>query len=374
MIGWLGRYCQELVLSSSTKHDPQTKKLFVTSLMQFLSNYAACGARFSVSLWNLKNEENRSSGLPFGEVGYRNAMAAAMTVGSRLAVAAVVASMYNSYMKIEEGYDQDVLDQCLHTLCSSRGLCSQLMLSVPDAAQLAIRSSSSSVTSSDNGTGPSNNSSISISSSSSSSETTSDSRTVSDSPPKSDPLFEWMHRLFFYLLQHRRLSQVFVTLQPRAAGESLWEDGLLDSCALSDTDIDINRVPSSTHSLTHEQVRNGTLLWVLFITHSLTFPTTYSTCYTHLSSLSTNLNACFTHPYYTITHRLSFYSCFVTYWTITNAWSDSAIKRMCQRCRWKVCQCQCQCLMKVYQRKRCQGKGYTVLITDQLHCGIYFTL
>ena len=254
MIGWLGQYCQELVLSPSTGHDPQTKKSFVTSLMQFLSNYAACGPRFSVSLWNLKNDVNRSTGPPFGEVGYRNAMAAAMTAGSRLAVAAVIASMYNSFMKIEEGYDQDTLDQCLHTLCSSRGLCSQLMLSVPDAAQLAIRSSSSVVTSADNRTGSSNGSGVSSSSSSSSaSETTGVSCTSSDSPPKSDPLFEWMHRLFFYLLQHRRLSQIFVTLQPRAAGESLWDDGLLDSCDTSDKDI--NQMPCCTYRITHEQVR-----------------------------------------------------------------------------------------------------------------------
>ena len=265
MIGWLGQYCQQLVLSSSTKHDPHTKKLLVTSLMQFLSNYAACGACFSLSLWNLNNGMNLSTSVPFGEVGYRNAMAAAMTVGSRLAVAAVVASIYNSYVKIEAGYDQDVLDQCLHILCSSRGLCSQLMLSVPDVAHLSIRSSASTstVTSPDNRTVPISNSSCSNNNSSSSGETTGDSGTISKSPPKPDPLFEWMHRLFFYLLQHRRLSQVFVTLQPRAVGESLWEDSLLDSSTTSGIDNDINRAPASSHRLTHEQVRSHMIWWVI---------------------------------------------------------------------------------------------------------------
>jgi len=264
MIGWLGQYCQQLVLSSSTTDDPHTKKLFVTSMMQFLSNYAACGARFSVSLWNLEDGVNLSSGVPFGEVGYRNAMAAAMTAGSRLAVAAAVASMYNSYVKIEAGYDQDVLDQCLHKICSSRGLCSQLMLSIPDVSHLSIKSSStSSVNSPDNRTEPLSSSSSSSSSSnnkSSSGVTAGGNGAISESPPKPDPLFEWMHRLFFYLLRHRRLFQVFVTLQPRAAGESLWEDGLLDSCATSGTDTDINRVPLSSHRLTHEQVRSN-MMW-----------------------------------------------------------------------------------------------------------------
>ena len=126
VLSWLRQYCQDVALSASrlsvdgnnnsndSLDSATTRKQFVAAILQFLSNYAACGPRFARSLWS---SDDTPSPL-FGEVGFRNALAAAVTAGSRPAAAAVVSAMFNSFKQVEEE-EEAWMGEALDSLCSS---------------------------------------------------------------------------------------------------------------------------------------------------------------------------------------------------------------------------------------------------------------
>lgn len=114
-------------------------------------------------------------------------------------MAAVISTIYNSIKRIEAESKSLSATEGLPQLCSSRGLASQLLLAAaPTTLKLQV-------------TEPSNNSSSSS--------------TDSPPPPPSDPVLEWLHILFFHILKSKNnsLLRMFLTLKPRAVGESVWD-------------------------------------------------------------------------------------------------------------------------------------------------------
>ena len=186
-------------------------------------------------------------------------------------MAAVISSIYNSIkrMKGEEG---------VHSLCSSRGLASQLLLSISPSTKNATGTSAYATTSSSapttlpttstssttpitGNTSTATNTTTTATSTVGNAATTASSTTTATAVNKkdnsNDPVLEWLHILFFHLLQSdsNRLLQLFKTLQPRAVGESVWDfktdssdNNLFFEEKLSEMELNDRAV------LTHEQV------------------------------------------------------------------------------------------------------------------------
>jgi hypothetical protein len=232
VLPWLRQYCQDVALSASklsaeengdsSDASAATRKQFVTATLQFLSNYAACGPRFARSLWNSADTPLP----PFGEVGFRNVLAAAVTVGSRPATAAAVSAMFNSFKQMDDDDDADdqevgageggaCLGAALDAFCTSRGLCAQLLLAVPDTAAAVLATAGEQT----DGVGGA-----------------------------ADPVSEWVHLLFVFLLRRGRAAQVFTTLQPRAAGDSVWD------CVAARVALPAAPPSPAVAAMTHEQV------------------------------------------------------------------------------------------------------------------------
>ena len=194
--------------------------------------------------------------ISFKYLGFRDAFAAASTTNNRIAMAAVISSIYNSIKRIngEEG---------VHSLCSSRGLASQLLLSISPSTKNATSagtyasSSSSPSPPTPNATDAATTNSTTTTTTAVGTATTTTAATVKSKDNSNDPVLEWLHILFFHLLQtsSNRLLQLFKTLQPRAVGESVWdfktdscEDNLFFEEKLSEMELNDRAV------LTHEQV------------------------------------------------------------------------------------------------------------------------
>lgn len=128
-------------------------------------------------------------------------LAATSTVRSRRATAAVISTVYNSIKQIEHACCTGSGNVGISQLCSSRGLSSQLLL-VATPTMLQVKDG--------------NSGHFSASSSSNSATT---------QLQATDPVLEWLHILFFYLLKSRssNLYRMFLTLRPRAQGESVWD-------------------------------------------------------------------------------------------------------------------------------------------------------
>ena len=309
VIPCIAKYCREVALLKSDLHDDhddstnadsnntasqdrrsiQERELFVLSLCQFLSNFAGCSEASSLFLWSPS----------FGENGFRDALAAAATVKSRACIAAVISSIYNSIKQIGlvEGLNQmkdEGKNEGLTRLCSNRGLASQLLLcaspttnsvtNIPAASTAAATTASIAAASTAAATAAtatataasaavstaaisntSHSSSSSPPSASPSSSSTSTAAAAVGCPPN-DPVLEWLHILFFYLLKHEKASlmKMFITLQPRAVGENVWDFDVNDinegnsgegvNSFVEPEENGINAELEERAVLTHEQV------------------------------------------------------------------------------------------------------------------------
>ena len=176
-------------------------------------------------------------------------------------MAAVISTIYNSVKHMESSGDISTENDAILQLCSARGLCAQLLLAAAPTTSKLLETSTTSSSSS-------NRNSSSLQSHSESS----DSR-IKLAP--ADPVLEWLHILFFYLLKSKNSSllRMFQTLKPRDPGENVWDfklnkskgaDNLAEDfkwmSSVADTNSDSNRMV-----LTHEQVSPHSLCTALFL-------------------------------------------------------------------------------------------------------------
>ena len=177
-------------------------------------------------------------------------------------------------------------EEGVHSLCSSRGLASQLLLSISPSTKNVTGTSTYASTSSstppppntsttNSTTTPTSTAATTVNSTAdtattsstitnvhnsvgTATATTTASATVNKKDNSNDPVLEWLHILFFYLLQtsSNRLLQLFKTLQPRAVGESVW-DFKTDSSSDNNLFFEekLNEMELNDRAvLTHEQV------------------------------------------------------------------------------------------------------------------------
>lgn len=165
-------------------------------------------------------------------------------------MAAVISAIYNTVKHTESVDGAETENNTLLQLCSSRGLCAQLLLAAAPTTQKLLETATTASSSS--------------SSCTSSNRLQPNSSDTHNSPAPSDPVLEWLHILFFHILKSNRnsLLRMFQTLKPRAPGENVWDFKMDDSIGENDltkgfiwsssgneTMVDVDRPV-----LTHEQV------------------------------------------------------------------------------------------------------------------------
>lgn len=221
-------------------------------------------------------------------------MAAAETIKNRSAIAAVISAIFNTLKQLEkitetpfiynevamEGIDHDTnfnnyntiygnasaisaYGIILNRLCSSRGLCAQILLSVASTIKIQVEVPT-------NPTHPP----LSLNTNPSSNPTPTpppNSGTLPGAP--NDPVLEWAHILFLYLLKKDQIRKVYETLKPRGDGVSVWDfdtksDTLFEEdCKYGNSTSlgNVNRDETSVQSLlTYEQIILLQILLVIF--------------------------------------------------------------------------------------------------------------
>lgn len=189
--------CQVICTSKSLKdssvieaeQDRTNKKNLVVRLCRLYSNFTACGETSRAYLFRML-PDNNAVFEPLTHI-----LSAAVMSESRLAVAAVVGSLYNCLQSTVESNSSVLLavKQRRNALCSSRGFLCQLLLSVIPNNKLNLTGDS----------------------------------TGSSSEAVEDPALEWFHMLAFLFVKHSMFSQIYTLVRPTSQSKQAGKSDIL---------------------------------------------------------------------------------------------------------------------------------------------------